>query len=140
MSKQVVIDSSVAVKWTNSLDEELLPQSDAILKVAQQGKLSLFAPELLKYEVGNALLKKGLELSQTQASLASLYGVPITYIIDTQDLADAALEIAQLAQITYYDAAFISLAQKLNCPLITANPRHQQKFPGVKVVPLKNYK
>ena len=140
MNNQVVIDSSVAVKWTTSFKEELLPQSDVILKDAQQGNLSLVAPELLKYEVGNAILHKGLESSQTKASLISLYGLPLKYVPETSEQADETLEIAQSLNITYYDAAFITLAAMLNCPLITANPKHQQKFSGVKVIPLKEYR
>ncbi len=60
--KSVVIDSSVTVKWINEIDEKLLDQADKVLADAQAGSIRLLAPELSKYEVGNALLKKNLDL------------------------------------------------------------------------------
>jgi predicted nucleic acid-binding protein len=140
MVKKLVIDSSVAVKWTNSLNENLLDQADIIFDEVEAGKIQLFAPELLRYEVGNALLNKKLELPQSKASLTSLYAVPIHYIVETEKQAYETMEIAHTCNITYYDASFISLAQKYECPLVTNNPKHQKKYPGVKVIPLKEYK
>src|SRR3990167_3133265 len=49
-------------------------------------------------------------------------------------------EVAEKAKITFYDAVFIVLAEKLEVTLVTANPKHQSKFPGVKVVNLKDYR
>lgn len=55
--QKVVPDSSVIVKWLNQTDEKYLEQSDKVLLDATQGKSALIAPELVKYEVGNTLLK-----------------------------------------------------------------------------------
>ena len=41
--------------------------------------------------------------------------------------------------ITFYDAVFMELAQRLDATLITANQKHHKSFPGVKVVDLKDY-
>ena len=52
------------------------------------------------------------------------------------------MTIARESQMTYYDAVFIALAQKLNAPLVTANPKHHKKYTGkdVTIIPLENYK
>lgn len=54
--KSLVIDTSIAIKWINSQDEELLEEATQIMKDVQKNNLTLVMPELAKYEVGNALL------------------------------------------------------------------------------------
>lgn len=139
MKQKLVIDSSVIVKWINSQNESQLEPANQILQDAQDEKIELLAPELAKYEVGSALLYKGLELSTAQVSLGTIYALPITFIPLARPGAEEVLEIAQQRKITYYDAAFLQLAQESGATLITANPKHQKQFDKVKVVNLKDY-
>lgn len=135
-----VIDSSVAVKWLNSKDEKHIEKSDKILKDLQAGKIRLIAPELSKYEIGNALLNKNISIEAAKISLASFYRIPIEFISFDQYLAINTMDIAYESKITYYDASFIALAQKLKATLITDNPKHHKKYKAIKIVSLKNYK
>lgn len=137
--KPVVVDSSVTVKWINQIDEALLDQADELLLDAQAGSVNLLAPELSKYEIGNALLNKKLDLPQAYESLGTIYQLPITFIPETEDLANQTYRIAQHGRITYYDAAFVALAKREKAILVTDNPKHQGKQLDVKVIPLKNY-
>src|SRR3989344_6529929 len=139
MMKPVVVDSSVTVKWINQIDEELLGQADKLLSDAQAGSVSLLAPELSKYEIGNALLKKRLNLRMAYESLGTVYQLPLTFIAETEDLAKQTYKIASQNGITYYDASFIALAQQENAALVTENIKHQGKSDEVKVTPLKEY-
>lgn len=41
--------------------------------------------------------------------------------------------------ITFYDAVFMVLTERLEATLVTANPKHQKQFDKVKVVNLKDY-
>jgi len=141
MSKatRVVVDSSVIVKWVNSLDEEYLDRSDKLADDSRKGKIRLLAPELAKYEVGNVLWKKGLELPMAKASLGTIYAGPVEFIKQDESQAMRAMEIAIGTGITFYDASFVSLAESLEAELVTDNPKHQKKFGGVKVVALRDY-
>lgn len=141
MNKQVklVIDSSVIVKWVNSQDEDYLDQADKLANDSRAGKVKLLAPELAKYEVGNALWKKGLDLPQAKISLSTIYAGSVEFIRQTESQAIRAMEIALDKKITFYDASFLSLAEGLNAVLVTDNPKHQKIFPGVKVISLKDY-
>jgi predicted nucleic acid-binding protein len=100
---------------------------------------------LAKYEVGNALLKKGLTSSQAYQSLGTVYSLPIQFITETDNLASQTYQMASQAQaaghlkVTYYDASFTALAKQENAVLITDNPKHQALISGVKVIPLKDY-
>lgn len=135
-----VVDSSVIVKWISSEGELLLKQSDLLLEHTRRRSYTLLAPELAKYEVGNAILRKTFLLPQKIACLENLATLPLQYIPLSADDAIKSLEIAQHHTITFYDAVFIVLAKRSGCPLITDNPKHQQKTKEVKVIPLKDYR
>jgi len=139
--KLIVVDSSVAVKWLNKDNEKLLTEADSVLRDLEQKKVQLFAPELIKYEVGNALLNKKISLEQMLISVERFYNIPLNFIIFNPGLAQSAFEIAHQEKITYYDACFLALAQKLNATLVTDNPKHQKRLHAkIKVIALENYR
>ncbi len=139
-SKKVIIDSSVIVKWLSEQDENHVAQANKVLGDVKGGQIVLYAPELAKYEVANALLTgKNIAPSDVKISLATLYSAPIQFIPETLELAQNTYKIAHTSQITYYDASFVSVANSLDATLVTENVKHQAKFKGVKVVPLKDY-
>lgn len=144
---KVVPDSSVIVKWVTKEDEQDLDQADRLLNDVQEGRVELIAPELAKYEVGNALIKKGLLEAQAFQSLGTVYSLPVQFVTETEDLADETYQFANKVRLTedppkftYYDASFAALAKKEKAVLVTANPKHHIKISGVKVVALTNYK
>ena len=137
--KPVVVDSSVTVKWINEINEKLLVQADELLADAQAGSVNLLAPELSKYEIGNALLNKKLSFLQAYQSLSTVYQLPITFVPETEELANETYRIAQQGSITYYDASFVALAERENAILVTDNIKHQGKDSNIKVVSLKDY-
>lgn len=138
--KRLVVDSSVMVKWLSVAGEQDVEQADQLLLDAQRGDVELFAPELSKYEVGNAILYKGMELPQAKASLSTLFVIPINFVMQSEKISTLSVEVAAKSGITYYDASFIALAEELGGELVSANPKHMRRFSGVKVVPLKEYK
>lgn len=137
--KSVVVDSSVTVKWVNQIDEGLLDQADKLLTDAQADSVNLLAPEISKYEIGNALLNKKLDMPKAYEALGTVYQLPITFVPETEDLAKQSYQIAQQAQMTYYDASFVALAKREKAALVTDNPKHQGKQLDVQVIPLKDY-
>lgn len=137
--KTIVIDSSVALKWINQIDELLLDQANQLLLDTQTGSVSLLAPELSKYEIGNALLKKKLKLPEAFESIETIYQLPITFISESEELARQTHKIAAQNDITYYDASFIALAKLENAILVTDNVKHQGKIKDIIVTPLSQY-
>ena len=127
------------VKWLNSQNEDHLEQANKILQELQDGSTIFLAPELSRYEIGNALLRKKLILSQALDSLTTAYSLPVQFVSETPQLAFETYKIANEAQITYYDAAFLALAELENAVLVTDNLKHQGKSSAIKVVALKNY-
>ena len=137
---KAVVDSSVIVKWLNSTDEENVRDANNLLSDALEGKVELLAPELAKYEVGNVLLKgKQLTPQQAYISLVTFHALPIEFVSETEDQAKDTYLLAYNNKITYYDAAFLTLAKEYDATLITENLKHQGKASNIKVTALKDY-
>ncbi len=138
--KNVVVDTSVTVKLLNDQQEIYIKQANRVLLDAKESKIFLLAPELSRYEIGNAILKKKLEIPFAQDTLEIAYDLPIQFVKETYKLARQTYEIAIESNITYYDASFIALAQQYNATLVTDNIKHQGKALAIKVIPLSQYK
>ncbi|MBI2443348.1 MAG: type II toxin-antitoxin system VapC family toxin [Candidatus Levybacteria bacterium] len=138
--RKFVIDSSVIIKWLNEVNEILVDKAEQILHDAKEGQALLLAPELAKYEIGNALLlKKKLTSSQMVEALELFYNLPIDFYPETEALANTSSTLGQALKITYYDAVFLALAKQHDATLITENVKHQGKSSEIKVTSLKDY-
>lgn len=136
----LIIDSSVIIKWLSEDHEEDLESANKILRDAQLGKVELVAPELAKYEVGNVLLfSKKLSSEEGADVLSQFFNLPITYIPESEIQAVETYALAFDLGITYYDAAFLSLAKQYDAPLVTSNLKHQGKPSSIRVIPLQSY-
>ena len=114
----LIIDTSVALKWLNQDNEKNAEEADKILTQARSGQIELLAPELIKYEIANALLfSKKISKKDIDYLLNIFYMLPITFINDSPDLAKEAYNLAADLHITYYDASFMSLAKQYDAHL-----------------------
>lgn len=134
-----VIDSSVMAKWVLAENEDWRDRAKLLLERLERGEVMLTAPVLAKYEVANAIRHKSMSDLEKIDCLEQFYGVPVKYYSISEKQAVTALMLASDLGITFYDAVFIELAKRLETDLITANPKHQKKFGGVKVMSLKEY-
>ena len=137
----LVIDASIAVKWFSSLEEANVSQAVDILERSVKGEIALLVPALIYYEVSNVLVhKKVLSNEKVQLSIASLFSLGMQTIHADADLMVMSARLARQFGITVYDACYATLAQKYNCPLVTANPRHQGQTLGCQVIPIEEWK
>jgi len=124
--ERVVSDASVVVKWF--IQEEYSDKALKLRDMHVNGEIYLAAPELLPFEVLNALKYSRLfsikELKMAAISLSS-YGIEL-YSLKGK-LAHRTMEIAVEKDITVYDASYIALAQELNTNLYTADEKLVRK-------------
>lgn len=139
--QNLVLDSSVIVKWLNSHNEQDVDIAEQIfIQAFKENKITIFTPELAKYEIGNTLSgKKKLTDPELYVALEFLYSLPIQFISEDVDLAQMTGQLAHANHLTYYDAAFVAIAHEYNYTLITANPKHHRDIPSVKIINLANY-
>ena len=122
MKNIIVLDASVVVKWFS--DEEF---SEIALKIRDEfvnGNLIIACPDLLLYEISNALrYAKTLNEEDIKKAVESIYAMEIYIITPTVEIMQKAIEIALKNDITVYDAVYVSLAELLGCRLITADKK-----------------
>lgn len=120
--QKIVIDASIVTKWF--ISEEY---SDIAIKIRDcfvEGKLDLLAPDLLSYEVVNALkYSKLFPVTDLKDAVAALDNYGITLIPFKGEFAQKATEIAVKYDITIYDAAYIGLAVFLDIHVYSADKK-----------------
>lgn len=119
---RVVVDTSVALKW-------MLPEEDTD---AAAGLLDaeLWVPTLLFMECGNALwreVRRGhLTSAEAGAMMEALEGLPLITAKDL-DLVKRAFELTAVFDHPIYDCIFLTLAERIQAPLVTADKKLHDK-------------
>ena len=124
---EVVVDASIVVKWF--VEEE---DSNKALKLRDRyvdGGVRIAAPELLIFEVLNALHYKNLfsesELKEISEALEA-YSFNLYPL--RGDYAEKTVEVALKNNITIYDASYIALAIIRNAHMYTADEKLMRKL------------
>jgi predicted nucleic acid-binding protein len=125
-TKTLIIDASVAVKW-------FIPEPDSgkATKLRDRhidGSLTLMAPDLLIYEVANALTyHPELTAEDIKEDIEALFMLDLDLIQPSSELAASAAEDARRHRITLYDSSYLALAEATSSPLVTADTKlHSQ--------------
>ena len=130
-----VVDASVVAGWL--LGETSSPASRQALEQHLVGEEPLVAPELLQYEIGNALVA-GARLPADLARQAYQHFEALeirTYSLGPSEY-DAAISLAAKHRLTVYDAAYVALARALDCRLITADRKLARALAGLAIADL----
>ena len=121
-TKTLIIDASVAVKWF--IPE---PDSEKATKLRDRhidGSLTLMAPDLLIYEVANALTyHPELTTEDIKEDIEALFMLDLDLIQPSSELAASAAEDARQHKITLYDSSYLALAEATSSTLITADTK-----------------
>jgi predicted nucleic acid-binding protein len=121
---QLVVDSSVVVKWF--VVEPFSTEARRILTDYQAGILTLLAPDLINAEVGNIIWKKhvlqGMDATDAQLVLDTFRTVPLVQT-PTAVLLDSAYRLAVTHRRTVYDMLYVALSIQEACPFVTADEK-----------------
>jgi len=137
------VDASVMARWFIP-GEEYEEEALKIRNDYAQGKIQLYAPTLITYEVLNSIWKavtrKLMKISQAKTYCQTISKImPTTIKFESKDL-EKVMEIAVKENITIYDAAYIITAIKTKSTLITADKKlleTSRKY--IKTIHLKEY-
>lgn len=120
----IVIDTSVIVKWYSAHQEPGFERTRALLQDHARSRGQLHVPMLALYETGNAL-RYGSRLSAQEQlrCLTDLFAVGLAIHPLTAVGAALAHEVSCLFEVSFYDACFVALAQELGLSFVTADER-----------------
>ncbi len=117
-----VVDASVVLKWFT--EEDYTDKALFLREEYFQGKRGIAAPDILIYEVANALRYHPRSTAEdVKAAVHSLLDMNIEIIVPTSSMIDTAIDIAIEDDVTCYDAVYIALALELGEDLFTADEK-----------------
>lgn len=116
----MIVDASVILRAF--FPDEAQPQAQAVLRDHVAGRVELRAPDLLPYELANAVwqAERRGRISAGQASeiIQAMAGLQIEILpLEWGEMMPLARRFGRSA----YDAAYLALAEKLGEPLITGD-------------------
>jgi predicted nucleic acid-binding protein len=131
--KTLVVDASVATKW---FVQERDSEKALLLKTGHEaGDLQLTAPDLLVYEVANALnYNPRMTVDELTISSAKLLELDLDLVLPRPEYASEIDRTARKFSISVYDASYVALADIIATKLVTADERLYGKLKGKKSV------
>lgn len=139
--KKYVIDTSVAVKWFSMFEKD----TDNALRLRQQmleGECSITVPDLLIYELANALRHNpNFAKRDVKSALDSLFNMSLEIKKPDVSIINLAVDIALEFDVTVYDAYFMALSRFEKAPFVTADYRFIDRIKNFKkIVKLTEYR
>ncbi len=124
--KNLVVDASVAAKW-------FVPEPDSDKAVTLrnrhiEGGLTLMAPDLLVYEVANALVyHPEITVEDLRDDLEALFMIDVELVPPSSELVSSIAEKARLSAVSVYDSSYLMLAEVTATNMVTADRRLYDK-------------
>ena len=114
-----ILDTSVVLKWF--VDEAGSDVARNYLQDFIDGKYKILFPTLIFYELGNACLQNSIPVREIGKIMELLHN----FTFEIEDIGFAAFrkvyQNASEYDLTFYDASYVTLMQKHNCELVTAD-------------------
>ena len=120
-----VVDASVGAKLF--IEDPLSAAAHVLFdQLTSEPSAKLYVPDLFYIEVANVLWKyvrwQGLPAVQAHEYAEALTLIALTSI-PTAELMTDALRLATERSISAYDACYVALSQRVDCPLITCDKK-----------------
>lgn len=133
--KEVVLDASVAVKWFS--EEEETDLAVALRDEHIKGHLTIVSPDLLLYEVSNALrYNPSFGHTDVKEAVKSIFDLDLDLVPPNEEVFERASSRAFEFGITVYDGCYVALAELMGIELVTADEKLHQKMEKLKFVKL----
>jgi len=131
--RNIVIDASVAAKWF--IPEEDSEKALEIMRRYSDGRIDLYAPDLIIYEVANVLrYRPDVTVETLIGSIESLIKLQINLIPPSTEIMSEAAAKARALDLSIYDACYTVTADALATNLVTADMKLYEKCRDTKTV------
>ncbi|RZN34219.1 MAG: PIN domain-containing protein [Methanophagales archaeon ANME-1-THS] len=122
----LVLDASVIVKWF--CEEEYTDIALGIRDRFLGGELNVVVPELMFYEVSNAIrYNKVLSLEEKLALVDDMFSLDFDVVASNNEILSEAMKSALDTDTPIYDNVYLAVGRLSRCDLITADKVFQDK-------------
>lgn len=123
----LVLDASVIVKWFS--DEEYTDIALAIMDKFLRGTLDIFVPELMFYEVSNAVrYNKAFSEEDRIQIVEDLFSIGFNILTSNKEILSMAMKLAVDTDTPIYDNVYLAVGRLKNCHLITTDKEYVKKI------------
>lgn len=137
----LVVDSSVIVKWFVKKDEQDLARAMWLKNQFLAGKCNLVVPDLIFYEIANVLkTKKEFRQKTVLKAINLLFDYRFQSVWPSSTTFVSAAGIAYKHQLSVYDAVYLAIAKETGYPFLTADKKLLIKEDNLDVCLLKDLK
>ena len=132
ITEALVVDASVAAKW-HLKDEEEADKAVLLLERFTQGKVELFAPDYIRYEVAAAITfaasgrRPRIQPAIAREAIAAFLALGIN-TLNSDQLILVAFPLVPQYDCALYDCLYVALKNRLNLPFITADRKLYQRI------------
>ncbi|OLS16981.1 MAG: hypothetical protein HeimC2_45590 [Candidatus Heimdallarchaeota archaeon LC_2] len=138
---QYVIDASVVLKWY--IEEDLTSEAIEIRNNYINGKINLYAPNILIFEVINTLTKLG---NFSKNNLIEIGDSLLSFIIQLDNFSgyvlQTAINMTSRSNSSLFETFYLALSEFYNCQLLTADGIFYNKvlihYPDAAILHLKD--
>ncbi len=123
----LVVDASTAAKWF--LQEEDSDKAIIVRDGHIDDRIKLIAPDLIVYEVANALhYDSRVSDAQLAARVQDLYDYDLDLVPPSAEYTTRTVKTARELSVSVYDASYIALADIIATNLVTADKKLHEKM------------
>jgi len=137
--KEIVLDASVVVRWFST--EEDTDLATRIRDEHVAGRLTIVCPDLLLYEISNALrYNPAVCADDVVTAIKDLVDLDLDLVTPNEEILRKAIRHAFKRGITVYDSCYLSLAESLGLEFVTGDKKLYKRIKGLGFVKLlKNF-
>jgi predicted nucleic acid-binding protein len=136
---KIVLDASVLVKLI--VREEYSEKVLKLIETKIDGKVELFAPSLIIYEIGNVIWRhREIDTDSMHEYIKhiSSLGIKFMDLAFEEEILDETCKLSKSKDLTFYDAAYVSIAKVIGTKLLTADRMIISKA-GEYVIPIEDF-
>ncbi|KPV63570.1 MAG: Ribonuclease VapC3 [Candidatus Bathyarchaeota archaeon BA2] len=138
--KSYVVDASVVAKCF--IDEPYSDKASEVIDAHAKGHLSLSAPSIIVYELGNIFWRHPRITSEKAYEFIGKFldlHIGLVDVWSDAGLLKSACAISKTRSLTFYDSSYLAMVERDRVKLVTADEYLRNKAPNL-VVLLKEFK
>lgn len=115
----MILDASVVTKWF--VEEKDTDKALEIREKYFQDEFDITVPDLVIYEVANALRYSNFNSEEINKAISTIYSMNLFIVDPSEKIIDRSSDVAIDNDITIYDATYVALSDYFSSSLITAD-------------------